>query len=157
MKLVKARYTRTSVRKDPDRLYIFTDNCDRSSGRYSVPDDSEYSKRFGKTGLNFPTTTSAIIRGLPNAYPITTKKAYKKGCKSYGLWTEDDIEEFKKVIDEDIEHIKKACIEKGYKIIVFPCNGLLNTKLSKISFERTPSLFNYILEKEIELKNFKEK
>jgi hypothetical protein len=99
--------------------------------------------------------TSALIRGIDNAYPITTQKHYVPGTKSAdGNWTDDDFEEFKKVIDDDFEHIKKACKEKGYKTIFFPKNGVLNGTISRLTFERTPKLFKYIVEKEIELKNF---
>ena len=71
-----------------------------------------------------------------------------------GNWQESDFEECKKVIDEDFEQIKKACVEKGYKTIIFPAGGLLNGAISQITFDRTPSLHNYIIKKEIELKEF---
>ena len=157
MKLVKSllKYTITMVKKTPEIMYIFTDNCDRTSGKTNIPDSSEYSKRFGKKGLRHPSTTSAILRGLSNAYPITTQKHYVPGSKcKEGNWTDDDFEEFKKVIDDDFEHIKKACKEKGYKTIIFPINGVLNGKISNITIERTPKLFKYIIEKEIELKKY---
>ena len=149
------KYNRNSVKATPEQMYIFTDNCDRTSGNGKIPDDSEYSKRFGKEGLNHPSVTSALIRGLDNAYPVTTQKRYVPGLKSYeGNWTDDDFEEFKKVIDDDFEHIKQACRDKKYKVIIFPNTGILNGKISKLTFERTPKLFKYIIEKEIELKRF---
>ena len=158
MILTKSKYSygRLSVRGDNKRLYIFTDNLDRTSGGGKVSDNSEYAKRFGKTGLHYPSVTSAIIRGLDNAYPITTQKGYTKGANpDIHNWTDDDFEEFKKVIDDDFERIKQACKEKGYKEIVFPFNGILNGKISKLNMERTPKLYGYIIEKEIELKKFK--
>ena len=149
------KYTRTYIKTIPNCMFIFTDNGDRTSGRTKIPDDSEYSKRFGKTGLCHPSMTSALLRGLDNAYPITTQKHYVPGTRSAeGNWTDDDFEEFKKVIDDDFEHIKKACKEKGYKKIFFPVNGVLNGKISRLTIERTPKLFKYIVEKEIELKKF---
>jgi len=56
MKLTKVEksYTRTDVEKDKLRMYIFTDNCDRTSGRIDIPDDSEYSQRFGKKRIKAP-------------------------------------------------------------------------------------------------------
>lgn len=156
MKLTKGKFNRTQAKNDTERLYIFTDNCDRSSGKGNIPDDSEYSIRFGKKGLKYPSMTSALLRGLPNSYPITTQKKYVPGSKSHeGNWEDSDFEEFKKVIDDDFEHIKKACVEKGYKEIVFPIHGVLNGKISRITSVRTPKLYCYIVEKEIELKNFK--
>lgn len=157
MKLTKTRFilTRKYVENNPDTMFIFTDNGNRSSGKNKIPDDSEYSLRFGKKNLKYPTTTSAIIRGLPNAYPITTQKEYFPYYKSYmGNWNDSDFDEFKKVIDDDFEHIKKACVEKGYKEIVFPMNGVLNRKISRLTIDRTPKLFRYIVDKEIELKEF---
>ena len=157
MKLTKTDgvYVRKKVQEDTERMYIFTDNCDRSSGNSKIPDDSEYSKRFGKTGLLYPSITSASIRGLDNAYPLTTQHWYNEQHKGItGRWHDSDFEEFKKVIDEDIEVIKKACIEKGYKEIVFPKGGVLNSQIAALNPIRTPRLFNYIVEKEIELKNF---
>lgn len=156
MKLVRRSYgTRKQVAEDSKNIYIFTDNCDRSSGKGEIPDDSTYSKRFGKKKLKYPAVTSAFIRGLENSFPITTQKKYVPRPNQFeGNWTDDDFEEFKKVIDDDFEHIKKACKEKGYKKIFFPVNGVLNGKISRLTIERTPKLFKYIVEKEIELKKF---
>lgn len=148
-------YTRTQVKKDKERMYIFTDNCDRTSGSHKIKDESEYSTRFGKKDLKYPSVTSALFRGLDNAYPITTQKGYEKGKDtSLKNWNDEDFDEFKRVIDDDFEHIKKACIEKGYKEIIFPVNGVLNSSISRITANRTPKLFFYIIEKEMELKNF---
>jgi len=156
MKLIKKSFKRTDASADSTNMYIFTDNGDRTSGNGKIDDNSEYSIRFGKKGLKYPSVTSAIIRGLSNAYPITTQKKYFPGNKSKeGNWTDDDFEEFKKVIDDDIEHIKNACVEKGYKEIIFPYNGILNGRISKLTIERTPKLYKYIIEKEIELAKFK--
>jgi hypothetical protein len=149
------KYTRTNVEKYPNSIFIFTDNGNRTSGSYKIPDDSEYSKRFGKTDLKHPSTTSAIIRGMEKAFPVTTQKLYVAGLKRFdGNWTDDDFEEFKKVIDDDFEHIKEACKRYKPKIVYFPNKGILNGCISRITFNRTPKLYNYIIEKEIELKKF---
>lgn len=151
----KSAYHRDIVEKDTERIYIFTDNCDRTSGAQKIDDNSEYSKRFGKKGLKYPKMTTALLRGLPNAYPVTTQKRYVPGSKSAdGNWTDDDFEEFKKVIDDDFEHIKQAFAEKKPIEIVFPTNGVLNGPISKLTITRTPKLYEYIVKKEIELKNF---
>lgn len=148
-------YVREVVKDDTERLYIFTDNGDRSSGKGLIPNDSEYSTRFGKKNCHFPSKTTAVIRGLQNAYPVTTQKRYVPGIHSYaGNWNDEDFEEFKKVIDDDFEHIKNACKEKRYKEIIFPRSGILNGGISRITSDRTPKLFTYIVQKEIELKEF---
>lgn len=156
MKLMKSHYTRASVKKDTKNIYVFTDNQDRNSGKNAIPDDSEYSKRFNKTDLHYPTMTSAKIRGLDNAFPITTQKHYVAGISSWkGNWNDEDFEDFKKVIDADFEIIKEACVKLKPVAVIFPENGVLNSNISKLTFERTPLLYNYIIKKEIELRDFK--
>jgi len=154
MNLIKQSYTRSSATLKKNEIYVFTDNCDRTSGTGIVPDDSNYSKRFGKTGLKYPKTTSACIRGLDNAFPITTQKGYSLKGKENNNWNDDDFEEFKKIIDDDINTIKRACKTLKAKYIIFPSSGILNTNIAKITFERTPRLYEYIIKKEIELRDF---
>ena len=154
MNLIKQSYTRSSATLKKNEIYVFTDNCDRTSGTGIIPDDSNYSKRFGKTGLKYPKTTSACIRGLDNAFPITTQKGYSPKGKENNNWNDDDFEEFKKIIDDDINTIKRACKDLKAEYIIFPSSGILNTNIAKITFERTPRLYEYIIKKEIELRDF---
>lgn len=158
MKLIRAfaNVTRKQAKENKTAIYIFTDNGDRTSGKQRVPDESEYAKRFGKTGLMHPLSkTSAILRGLDNAFPITTQKHYVLSPNQSKVnWEDSDFEEFKKVIDDDIEHIKEACVRLKPANIIFPCYGILNSKIPNITFYRTPKLYNYIIEKEIELRDF---
>ncbi len=148
-------YLRSDVKRDKNNIYIFTDNQDRTSGSCKIPDDSEYSKRFRKTDLKYPTRTSAMLSGQPNAFPVTTQKYYVKGTKCYeGNWNDEDFEEFTKVIDADFEAIKDACKRLRPKNVFFPSNGILNGKISRLTIERTPKLFSYIVKKELELRDF---
>jgi hypothetical protein len=148
-------YWRSDVKRDVNNIYIFTDNQERTSGSGKIPDDSEYSKRFGKTDLKYPSRTSAVIRGLPNSFPITTQKHYVKGAKRFeGNWSDDDYEEFIKVIDADFEAIKVACKRLKPKYVYFPSNGVLNGQISRLTIERTPKLYYYIVKKELELRDF---
>ena len=94
------RFTRSSVEKDSDYMYLFTDNAKRTSGSNLIPDESRYSAVYGQ-GNKYPTTTQAVVRGLDNAFPITTMVDDKKT-----QWTDDRFEEFKKEIDSEIEIIK---------------------------------------------------
>ena len=148
MILRRTSYSRKSVVNDTKNLYVFIDNCDRTSGTIEISDESNYSKRFNKKGLKRTASYSASIRGLENAFPITIKKHINEN------WTEEEFEEFKKVIDDDIKVIKKACKELKPVSIVFPYSGLLNSDTGKITFERTPRLYEYIIKKEIELRDF---
>lgn len=153
LKKYPGKYIRKSIQEVKDAIFVFTDNCDRTSGRGNIPDDSSYSKRFGRTGLKYPTVTSALIRGLENAFPVTTCKCYTQK-KSERIFHDEDFEEFKKLVDADFEAIKNACIERGIDMIIFPMTGILNGSYSDITRVRTPLLYWYIVKKEIELRDF---
>lgn len=138
-------YSRKDVSEDIESMYIFTDNTDRNSGKSIIPNESWYSKKYGY-GKHYPTMTTALIRGLPNAYPITTQHWYNKEKKGdSGKWTDDDIDEFKKVIDDDFDEIYKNV--NKFKRIVFPIGGIFNSKISNISKERVPKLYDYLMRK----------
>lgn len=160
MKIIKNfdNLTREKVAQDNRTLYIFTDNTDRSSGTMRIPADSWYYKKYscGRT-LYFPGVTLAIMRGLPNAFPLTTQRWYhgnKKGIA--GRWHDDDITEFRKVIEDDINTIVNACKTGQFDCIMIPKDGFFNSKISFISKERCPKIYNclrmqlLILEKRIE-------
>ena len=88
-------------------------------------------QKYGE-GKHYPSMTTALIRGLDNAYPITTQHWYNPQHKGItGRWTDDDLEEFKKVIDDDFEEIYKHA--KNYKQIIFPIGGIFNSKISQLN------------------------
>ena len=141
-------YTRKSVSEDSKNMYIFTDNTDRDSGKNLIDADSWYCKKYG-VNKHYPTMTTAIIRGLPNAYPITTQRWYNAEHKGVnGRWTDGDYEEFVKIIDNDFEEISKN-LDK-FDNVIFPQGGIFNSKISAISMERTPKLFQYLRGKCVE-------
>lgn len=147
MEILRAEkfYNRSEVENDAKTMYIFTDNTDRDSGKGDIPDDSWYANKYG-SGKHFPKVTSALIRGLHNAYPITTQRWYNNAHKGiYGRWTDANFEEFKKVIDDDFEEIYKNA--KRYEKIVFPIGGIFNSKIADISKSRVPKLYGYLMEK----------
>lgn len=147
MEVIRAEkfYNRLEVEQDKESMYIFTDNTDRDSGKSLIPDDSWYSAKYGK-GKHYPKVTTALIRGLENAYPITTQHWYNSEHNGLtGRWNDEDIEEFKKVIDDDFEEIYKNA--NKFKRIVFPFQGIFNSKISNISDSRTPILKKYLTEK----------
>ena len=136
-------YVRAEVEKDTENMYIFTDNTDRNSGRNLISPDSWYSKKYGE-GHHYPTMTSALIRGLDNAFPITTQRYYNKEKKGEnGRWTDDDFEEFHTVITDDfLEIVKNA---PRFKKIIFPPGGIFNSRIANISKERTPKLYDTLM------------
>lgn len=138
-------WSRQEVEEDPTGLYIFTDNTDRTSGSNAINEDTRYAKKYGK-GKFFPTTTQAVIRGLDNAMPISTQRWYhddKKGNK--GRWTDDAIDEFKTTIDAEIEDIKAEWDTGKYDhLVVSNFDGFFNTKISNISKDRVPQIYDYL-------------
>lgn len=161
----KDKYTRSEVEKDTNSLYIFTDNTDRTSNvtNSNIKSDSKYAKLFGsnKNVLSYGTEnnpTSAVIRGLDNAFPISTMKYYR-GVRNQTIeqarWNDSDFNEFKSVIDVEFDVISNELKSNNYKNIVFPgsIDGLFNSKIANISKERTPKLYEYLNNKLEVLKN----
>lgn len=146
-KIVRAEsfYNRDAVERDTKSMYIFTDNTDRDSGKGEIPAESWYSLKYGE-GKHYPKVTSALIRGLDNAYPITTQRWYNREHKGiFGRWNDEDLDIFRDVIDEDFKQIEEN--RKRYERIVFPVGGIFNSKIADISKERTPRLYNYLMYK----------
>lgn len=145
------QYTRDEVASDSHTLYIFTDNTDRDSGKNAIAEDSWYAKKYGQ-GHHYPTVTTAILRGLDNARPISTQRWYHEGAKgATGRWTDADFEEFKQVIDDEFEAIEEAWNSGKYKAIVLPKDGLFNSSISGLNSTRTPKLYAYLLDKYMKL------
>lgn len=138
----KGNWSREEAERNPKVLYVFTDNTDRDSGSGIIPNDSWYSKKYGQ-GHHFPTMTAAVVRGLDNARPISTQRWYHQGAKgTTGRWTDADINEFKKTIKEELQEIINEFNTNKYDTIMFPDGeGLFNTRISNITKERTPKLY----------------
>lgn len=138
----KGNWSRAEAIQNPNILYVFTDNTDRDSGSGRISDDSWYSKKYGK-GHHFPTMTAAVVRGLDNARPISTQRWYHQGAKdTTGRWTDADINEFKETIREELQEIINEFNTNKYDTIMFPDgDGLFNTRISNITKERTPKLY----------------
>lgn len=149
-------WTRQEVSDNPDILYVFGDNTNRTSGNNSISVDSKYSKSYG-LGKMFPNTTAAVIRGLDNALPVSTQHWYDPTTgrtKEAGRWNDSDIEEFKKVIDAEFQAIKDEWDTGNYKKIYLPSTGLTNGKISQITEQRTPQLYKYLFDKTAELAKY---
>lgn len=161
----EGRWTRDEVENDPRTLYIFTDNTDRTSGGEEIG-DGWYAEKYGKGGfgtVNNP--TSAVIRGLPNAAPISTMKWF---YKEHGVsveqarWTDSDLKEFKEVIDDEIEQIKQLWDSGNFDSIELPQNGIFgksiksdkDRSISRLTATRTPKLYQYLNKKLQELSEY---
>lgn len=150
-------YTRVSVQNDPQTLYIFTDNTDRTSGGQPYG-EGWYKEKYGEGGfgsMNNPTT--AQIRGLENAAPISTMRYFYRLHEGMTVadarWKDSDIEEFKKVIDSEIEDIKKLWDSGRFTKIVSPAgDGFFNSKIAQIS--KDSEIGKYLNSKLKELYNY---
>lgn len=149
-------WTRQEVNDNPDVLYVFGDNTNRTSGSNPISNDSKYARAYG-LGKMFPNATAAIIRGMDNAMPVSTQHWYDPTTgrtRDAGRWNDSDIEEFKKVIDAEFQAIKDEWDTGKYRKIYLPSTGLSNGKISQITEARTPQLFKYLYDKTVDLAKY---
>ena len=149
-------WTRQEVNDNPDVLYVFGDNTNRTSGSNPISNDSKYARAYG-LGKMFPNATAAIIRGMDNAMPVSTQHWYDPTTgrtRDAGRWNDSDIEEFKKVIDAEFQAIKDEWDTGKYRKIYLPSTGLSNGKISQITEARTPVLFKYLYDKTVDLAKY---
>lgn len=149
-------WTRQEVNDNPDVLYVFGDNTNRTSGSNPISNDSKYARTYG-LGKMFPNTTAAVIRGMDNAMPVSTQHWYDPTTgrtRDAGRWNDSDIEDFKKVIDAEFQAIKDEWDTGKYRKIYLPSTGLSNGKISQITESRTPVLFRYLYDKTADLAKY---
>ena len=149
-------WTRQEVNDNPDVLFVFGDNTNRTSGNNLISNDSKYARTYG-LGKMFPNATAAIIRGMDNAMPVSTQHWYDPTTgrtKDAGRWNDSDIEEFKKVIDAEFQAIKDEWDTGKYRKIYLPSTGLSNGKISQITEARTPQLFKYLYDNTADLAKY---
>ena len=156
--VLKQKYSRQSVEDDPKTLYIFTDNVDRTSGQAPVDPSSWYAVKYGNsdTQLMYPLTSSAQIRGLSNAFPISTKRSDDFN-KKIGLFKDEDIEFVKTVVEDELLDIQNAWLSGVYKNIVLPYgNSFVDNRQSNITKELTPLLYEYFSQVETRIRKLVE-
>lgn len=149
-------WTRQEVNDNPDVLYVFGDNTNRTSGSNPISNDSKYARTYG-LGKMFPNATAAIIRGMDNAIPVSTQHWYDPSTgrtRDAGRWNDSDIEDFKKIIDAEFQAIKDEWDTGKYRKIYLPSTGLSNGKISQITEARTPVLFKYLYDKTADLAKY---
>lgn len=149
-------WTRQEVNDNPDVLYVFGDNTNRTSGSNPISNDSKYARTYG-LGKMFPNTTAAIIRGMDNAMPVSTQHWYDPTTgrtRDAGRWNDSDIDDFKKIIDAEFQAIKDEWDTGKYRKIYLPSTGLSNGKISQITEARTPVLFKYLYNKTVDLAKY---
>lgn len=163
IEIIPSTYTRQSVQNDANSMYLFTDNAQRTSrptattenvdknGWYYRKYKSQTNKPIHFGSLNNP--SSAVMRGLNNAYPISTMSAYGTD------WTDTNFDLFKTTIDDEIDQIKKdlpkfskikisnSRIGQGGKFASLPKQhqAYLDSKLLEIGIDNTgdkPKIIN---------------
>jgi hypothetical protein len=120
-------YVREKVKEEKDKIFLFGDNT--------------YDRTITK---HVPTSTQAVIRGLPNALGIDTKKNRYSNRSSY--FTDSDYDWFKKHVDEVIQQAKDS-----KKTIVVPADGIGTGKA--MLKEKAPKLYEYLVNKLAELRH----
>ncbi len=111
-------YVRDVIAKEIDKVFLFGDNTN----------DRIITKHI-------PNITQAVIRGLPNAIGIDTKKTRYTDYTAY--LSDNDFEWFKMHVDTQI----KEAIDSG-KTIVIPSGGI-GTGKAKLK-EKAPKCFEYL-------------
>ena len=141
---------------NPKTLYIFTDNTDRNSGKKLIDPNSNYAAKYG-SNKHYPESTQAVLRGLNNAMPISTMRYFYKDhgiSMEQARWTDENFEEFKQVIDSEINDIIEEWNTGKYDYIMFAQeDGLFNTNISDINSNRTPKIYSYLNSKIQQLQN----
>jgi hypothetical protein len=130
------RFTRESAEKDTEYMYLFTDNAGRTSGSGVIDPNSWYAKKYG-ADKKYASKTQAVARGLNNVYPITTMVDDKRT-----QWTDDQFNEYKKIIDDEIETIKQA--SKKYKGIKFGAEMPFGKGAISNMKDSAPKIWNYL-------------
>ena len=120
-------WTRDEVARQQDKVFLFGDNTE----------DRTITKHV-------PTSTQAVIRGLPNAIGIDTKK--NRGTSESSYFTDTDFEQFRAQVDAAINQ----ALSSG-KTIVIPADGIGTGKAELAT--RAPKLFQYLQNKLASLQN----
>jgi hypothetical protein len=136
------RFKRNVVMKDKEYIYLFSDNAKRTSvtSGTGIPlNASWYEEKYGK--YRFPRKSQARIRGIHNAYPITT--LYNE---YHDQWSDKNFEQFKIIIDDDISQLLNALQQGGYKGIKILDKMFGDEPLSAMRHV-APKCFKYLNEK----------
>lgn len=117
VELFKGFWTRDFVAKQTDKVFLFGDNTVDSRSGY------------------VPSSTQAVIRGLPNAIGIVTKR--NRGTQEDSYLKDSMFDVFKNHLDSQI----KKALDSG-KTIVIPADGI-GTGKAQLS-EKAPKIAAYL-------------
>jgi hypothetical protein len=98
---IRKDFKREQVSADRGYLYLFSDNAARTSGR-NQNGECWYNELYDVQSC-YPNVTQAVIRGLPNAFPITTM------VNQYRIqWTDEMVIRYRLIIESEIDHIRTS-------------------------------------------------
>ena len=120
----KGHFTRNEVENSTDKIFLFGDNTDDRLNTHHVP-----------------SSTQAVIRGLPNAIGIDTKK--DRGTSEGSYFTDANFKEFKKGVDEQLQKAIDRAIAEG-KTIVIPEDGIGTGKAGLNTRENAKRCWAYL-------------
>lgn len=120
-------WTREQVEAQQDKVFLFGDNTEDRTNTHHIP-----------------TRTQAVIRGLPNAIGIDTKK--NRGTSEDSYFTDADFDTFVAQTESAIQQ----ALDSG-KTIVLPENGI-GTGAAQLR-HRAPKLYNYLQQRLKQLRN----
>ncbi len=126
IQILRELYQRRFVERDTNNLYIFTENCELTSGNNLIQFSGNPVVDQLYAGKRFPNMSQAVIRGLGNALPITTKKGQYSGQFFTDL--PRDFALFTSIVDADIARIVSESTK--YKLIFFSSGGFATDKAS---------------------------
>lgn len=144
-------YDRDRVQAVQNVIFLFEDNLDRTRGNNPIPPMGWYALTFGRE-KRYPDQGTDVIRGLHNALPVSTlrRNLPQQGWR-YGRWYDENILEFKDVIDKEFDYIKTRWGSGQYTGIIIPEHGLATSGYAAINKFRTPLLHAYLMRKIREL------
>lgn len=152
IEITSSPWTRDSVARDKESLYIFTDNLLRTSGNNPIDPESWYVKKYTGSficcdhimlpnNFKYPTKSQAVIRGLDNAFPITTMEdchlSQLSDCTAYNI---------KDIWSDEINAIRAAYLTGKYRRIVISNCEFGNGTYSRIK-SNEPLLYRYLYRK----------
>lgn len=115
-------WTRENAELNPDYIFLFGDNIIDYINVYQ------------------PRATQAVIRGLPNALGIMTKK--NRSTHETAYFTDDDIESFQYWLNKTWDKLEEML--PNYRVIVLPENGI-GTGAAKLQ-EKSPKCWALLQE-----------
>jgi len=134
------RFPRRNAGKDKEYIYLFSENADRTSIVSRIDDTPNhltwYEEKYGPYFV--PRRSQARIRGLHNAYPVTT--LFNKHNEQ---WSDKLFEAYRYILDDDIQQIMTAYGGGQYRGIKILDREFGNDNMSRMKYV-APRCYKYL-------------